>query len=104
VESLIQHLQTTILALETLSDSPATASSQIEELLDQLFQQKIDLMNASLNTASVPFQQAAQAMSLAAAKAERAVKDPSRVGEMAAAVADAIGKLARLLDNVVPIE
>ena len=103
MESLIQDLQTTILALETLSDSPETAGSQIEELLDQLFQQKIDLMNASLNTSSAPFQQAAQAMSLAAAKAERAVKDRARIGEMATAVANAIGKLARLLDNV-PIE
>lgn len=103
MESLIQYLQTTILALETLSDSPEAASGQIEELLDQLFQQKIDLMNASLNTSSVPFQQAAQAMGLAAAKAERAAKDRTRIGDMETAVADAIGKLARLLDNV-PIE
>lgn len=103
MEGLIQDLQKTILALETLSASSATASDQIDELLDQLFQQKIDLVKASLNLSSVPYQQAAAAMSEAAAKAARAVKEPARIGEMARAVADAIGKVARLLDNVVPI-
>lgn len=102
MESLIQDLQKTILALETLSETSVTASDQIDELLDQLFQQKIDLMNASLNVSSGPYQQAALAISQAAVKAGRAVKDPGSIDETAVAVADAISKLARLLDNVVP--
>ena len=100
MDSLIQELQKTIEALETLSDRPATAGEQIDELLDQLFQQKIDLLNASVNVASQPFQLAALAMRQAAVKAARAVKEPARVGEMTSAVADAITKLARLLDSV----
>jgi len=104
VDSLIQDLQKTIEALETLGDRPATAGEQIDELLDQLFQQKIDLVSASLNVSSQPFLQASQAMKQAAAKAVRAVKEPARVGEMAKAVADAITKLARLLDGVTPID
>lgn len=103
MEGLIQDLQKTILALETLSQSSATASEQIDELLDQLFQQKIDLLKASLNLSSAPYQQAAEAMSEAAVKAARAVKEPARIEEMTIAVADAISKLARLLDHAVPI-
>lgn len=103
MENLIQDLQKTISALETMSESPATACEQIDELLDQLFQQKIDLMNASMNVASAPFQQASSAMKQAAGKAERARQDPARLNEMLEAVNDAIGKLAKLLDNVAPI-
>ncbi len=104
MEKLLQDLQDTIVSLETLSASAATASDQIDELLDQLFQQKIDLVNASLNAASEPYRQAAQAIGQAAAKAARAVKEPARIGEMTTAVEAAISRLARLLDNAVPTE
>jgi len=97
VDILIQDLQKTIAALEALGDS-----EQIDELLDQLFQHKIDLVNATLNTASQPYQHAAQAMKQAAAKAERAAKEPARVDEATAAVAGAVAKLAKLLDSVIP--
>jgi hypothetical protein len=103
VDILIQDLQKTIEALETLSDNPATAGDPIDELLDQLFQHKIDLVSLTLNTASPPYQHAAQAMKQAAAKAERAVQEPARIDEAAAAVASAIPKLAKLLDSVIPI-
>jgi methyl-accepting chemotaxis protein len=103
VENLIQDLQKTIQALETLSESPATRDDAIDELLDQLFQQKIDLVNANPSGASAPCQQAAQAMKQAAGKAERAAKEPGRVKEMMPAVSEAIAKLAKLLDHVAPI-
>ena len=100
MDSLIQDLQKTIDALETLSDMPGTAGEQIDELLDQLFQQKIDLVNATLNVSSQLFLAAAQAMALAASKAVLTVKEPSRVNELDKGVSDAITKLARLLDSV----
>ena len=103
VDSLIQDLQKTIDALETLSDMPATAGEQIDELLDQLFQQKIDLVNATLNVSSQLFLAAAQAMALAASKAVFTVKEPSQVNELAKGVSDAITKLARLLDSAAHI-
>lgn len=105
VDTLIQDLQKTIETLEILSEMPATAGDQIDELLDQLFQQKIDLVHSSLNASSQPFQQAAQAMKQAASKTTRAAKEPApaRLAEMAKAVSDAITKLARLLDNASPI-
>lgn len=104
MEKLIQELQKTIAALEKLSESTQTASEQIDELLDQLFQQKIDLVKARLNESSPSFQQALQAISQASSKAGRAVKEPARIPEMTEAVASAIGKLAMLLDTVVPAE
>jgi methyl-accepting chemotaxis protein len=103
VDSLIKDLQKTIEALETLSEMPATAGEQIDELLDPLFQQKIDLVSISLNVSSQPFIQASQAMKQAANKAARAVKDPTQVEEMYKAVSDAISKLAKLLDSVTHI-
>ncbi len=104
MDSLIKDLQKTIEALETLSDMPATAGEQIDELLDQLFQQKIDLVRASLNASSQAFQQASHAMKLAASKASRTVKEPTQVGEMGKAVAEAVSKLARLLDSATSID
>jgi len=104
VEKLVQEVQKTIVALEKLSESPKIASDQIDELLDQLFQQKIDLVGASRNEAASSYQQALRAMGQAAAKAERAVRAPEHLPEVVTAVSDAIGKVARVLDNVVPIE
>ncbi len=99
MEKLIFDLQKTIEALETLSESPAAAGDQIDELLDQLFQQKIDLVNATPNAASQPFQHAAQAMRKAAVAAENAARKPSHLGETMSAVSEAITKLAKLLDS-----
>lgn len=103
MDTLIQDLQKTIAALETLGDNPATAGEQIDELLDQLFQQKIDLVGLAPNAASQPYQQAALAMKQAAAKAQRAAKEPARLGEAEHAVAEAIAKLAKLLDGAAPL-
>jgi len=99
----MQDLQKTIEALETLGEAPATAGEQIDDLLDPLFQHKIDLVSATLNVSTQPYQQAAAAMRQAAAKAERAVKEPARVGEASRAVAEAVAKLAKLQDSLFPI-
>ena len=102
MDILIQDLQKTIEALETLSERPATAGESVDELLDQLFQHKIDLLNTALNTAAPPYKDAAAAMKQAAAQAQRAAKEPARLAEAAAAVAGAVGRLAKLLDSVIP--
>ena len=99
----MQDLQKTIEALETLGNSSAAAGEQMDELLDPLFQHKIDLVGATLNVSTQPYQQAAAAMRQAAAKAARAVKEPARIGEASRAVAEAITKLARLQDSLFPI-
>jgi hypothetical protein len=100
MENLIQNLQRTIRALETLSEKPQTETEQIEELLDQLFQQKIDLVNMPLNPASPLFQQAAQTMALAATHTEKAVRNPAALREALALVGEATNKLAKLLNGM----
>jgi hypothetical protein len=100
MDKLTDDTQRTIRALETLSGRASSAAEVIDELLDQLFQQKIDLAGATYSTAAPFYQQPVQAMSGAANKAERAVKDPNGVAAMVPVIEDAIGKLARLLDSV----
>lgn len=100
MDKLTDDVQRTIRALETLGGRASTASDAIDELLDQLFQQKIDLAGATYSTSAPAYQQAVQSMSAAANKAERAVKDANGITAMVPAIEEAIGKLARLLDSV----
>jgi hypothetical protein len=100
MENLNQSLQRTIRALETLSEKGLPQADQVDELLDQLFQQKIDLANLNTNPAAPIYQQASHALSQAAARAEKAAKDPGHLRDMIPAVTDAIGKLTKLLNSV----
>jgi dsDNA-specific endonuclease/ATPase MutS2 len=99
MENLLQNLQRTIKALETLSEKGLPQADSVDELLDQLFQQKIDLQNLSTNPSSTAYQQASQAMGQAAARAEKAIRDPGQLRDLVPAVTDAIAKLAKLLNH-----
>lgn len=103
MDTLLQDLQKTIAAVEALSAKPATASERVDALLDQLFQHKTDLVNAPLHRASPLAGQAASALKQAASQAEQALQDPRRLAEASRAVSDAISKLAKLLDHVLPL-
>lgn len=102
VESLIRDLQRTIGALEQLAE--ATPSDRLDEWLDQLFQLKIDLVHAALNSKTTTCQQTAQAVRQAANKVERALKQPISNTELDAAIQYAAAKLGQLLDSVAPID
>ena len=99
MEHLIQNLQRTIKALESLSDKAPPQAEQVYELLDQLFQQKIDLVNLSTAPSSPAYQQACQAVGQAAVRAEKAARDPAQIRDMIPAVTDAIVKLSKLLNG-----
>lgn len=99
MDNLQQNLQRTIRALETLSEKNPPQAEQADELLDQLFQQKIDLANLNANSSLPAYQQANQAMGQAAARAEKAAKDPGQFRDAIPVVTDAIGKLAKLLNH-----
>jgi hypothetical protein len=101
MENLFQNLQRTIKALEILSEKGLPQAEQVDELLDQLFQQKIDLANLSTNPSSPTYQQASHALGLAANRAEKAAKDPAQFRDLIPIVTDAIGKLTKLLNSVV---
>ena len=100
MENLLQNLQRTIRALETLSEKGIPESDRVDELLDQFFQQKIDLVNLNPTTSSALYQQAAQALGNAAARAEKIAKDPSHFRDIVPTLNDAIGKLAKLLNQL----
>lgn len=101
MDRVIADLQKTIQALETLSTNQPALAEQCDELLDPLYQQKIDLVAASLNVESPAYQQALQAISTAAGKVEKAVKHPAAPDDAFKAVESAIPRLARLLDQAV---
>ena len=99
METLNQNLQRTIRALESLSEKPMVEVEQVEELLDQLFQQKIDLVNYQINPASSLLQQTTQALGLAATHTEEAVRQPAHVAHALPFVHEAIEKLGKLLNG-----
>ncbi len=98
-QNLIQNLQRTIRALESLSKKPLAEVEQVEELLDQLFQQKIDLVNLRVNPSSPLFQQANHAMSFAASQAEKSLRLPATTAESLPHIHHAIEKLGKLLNG-----
>lgn len=99
MDNLSNELQNVIRALEQVSDHAGTHSDAVYEILDQLYQQKMDLATASPHAASPNYKQAAEAIRAAAAKVKAAQRDKNRLGEALRAVSDATGKLNRVLDN-----
>jgi hypothetical protein len=99
MDNLQQSLQRTIRALEALSERNPPQVERVDELLDQLFQQKIDLANLNTNASAPAYQQASQALGQAASRAEKAAKDPGQFKDALPVVTDAIGKLAKLLNH-----
>lgn len=99
MENLLQNLQRTIKALETLSEKNLPQSEELDELLDQLFQQKIDLVNFTTNTGSSNYQQTCQSLGQTATRAEKAIKNPAQIEELILAVKDSTGKITSLLNN-----
>lgn len=99
MDNLHQSLQRTIRALETLSEKNPPQAEQVDELLDQLFQQKIDLANLNTNISLPAYQQAIQALGQAATRTEKAAKDPQHFKDALPMLNEAIGKLARLLNH-----
>lgn len=98
MENLSEPLQRTIKAVEMLNN--IAESEQLDGLLDQLFQQKIDLVHLRCNPASPAYQQASQSLNYAASKAEKAVNDPTLSNEAILSINDAINKLASLFNHL----
>ena len=99
MDNLQQSLQRTIRALEALSEKNLPQGDRVEELLDQLFQQKIDLANISTSASAPVYQHASQALAQAAGRIEKAVKDPGQLKDALPAVTDGISKLTKLLNH-----
>jgi hypothetical protein len=103
MDTLIENLQKTIAALEAIAARPQSVGGAMDEWLDPLFQHKIDLLAAHLNTSSPYYQQAASAIKQAASQAQQATHDPAKIVATTTAVSVALGKLAKLLDSALPV-
>lgn len=99
MDKLSDDIQKTIRALENLSARPSNASDQLDELLDQLYQQKLDLAEPAPNPSSALYTHAARSMASAAERAERALREPTGLKGALTAVEEAIARLARLVDS-----
>lgn len=99
MDAISQHLTRIIKALESLSEKLPSQADAVDELLDQLYQQKMDLNLAGMSHASAPYQAAVQAMKGATASVEGAVRDTSKFDDALVKTADAISKLARLFER-----
>lgn len=99
MDTLNNELQNVIRVLEQISDQAGANSDAVYELLDQLYQQKMDLNLATPHAAAPNYKLAMEAMRAAAGKVKAAQRDKNRLAEALRAVSDATGKINRVLDN-----
>lgn len=99
MDNLNNELQNVIRALEQIGDHAGVHSEAVYELLDQLYQQKMDLANTPPRAAQPNYKQAGEAMRAACAKLKSAQRDKNRLADALQAVSEATGKLNRVLDN-----
>lgn len=99
--SLGKELQQTILNLEKLRDAQHPPSDDILAMLDKLYQQEIDLIDAAVNSNSVRYKIAAKAMTEAAKKTKEAIADLTTLEQAIGKVTNAIGMVTELLSEIV---
>ncbi|BBL69676.1 hypothetical protein [Methylogaea oryzae] len=99
MDNLSSELQNAIRALEQVGDHAGAHSDAVDELLDQLYQQKMDLAGAPPHAASPNYKQAVEAMRAAGAKVKSAQRDKNRLADALRAVSEATAKINRVLDN-----
>lgn len=101
MDTLNNELQNLIRALEQASAQAGAHGDRVDALLDQLYQQKMDLARAPAQTAALRHKQAREAMHAACSKIKAALRDKNRLGEALHAVVDASAKLNRVLNHTV---
>lgn len=101
MDTLNNELQNLIRALEQASAQAGSHGDRVDALLDQLYQQKMDLAQAAAQTAALRHKQAREAMHAACSKIKASLRDKNRLGDALHAVEDASAKLNRVLDHTV---
>lgn len=99
--SLNGELQNLIRVLEQIGERAGVHSDMLYELLDQLYQQKMDLTTVALQPTSPHYKQAAESLHCVCGKLKAAQRDKSRLAEALRSVSDVTSKLNRVLDNAV---
>lgn len=99
MDILSSELQNAIRALEQIADQAGDQGDLVDELLDRLYQQKMDATSTPLHAASPHYKKAVEAMRAAGGKVKSAQRDKGRLAEALSAVSEAAAKLNRVLDN-----
>jgi len=100
MSTLGAELQKTIRNLEKLRDSQHSLSDELLSLLDKLYEQQIELIDAAIKKDTPKYIAATHALSEAAARTHAAINDLATLDKAIKKVADAIGKITRLLAAV----
>ena len=91
------ELQQTIRNLEKIRDAQKPPHDDVLVKLDALYEQQIDLIDASIQKTTPEYINAAASMSDAAKKTQEAIADLAKLDQAIQKVADAIGKVTTLL-------
>jgi hypothetical protein len=91
------ELKSMIREMEKLRDSRQPPDDRIVELLDRLYQQKLDLIRARIDSATVKYQHALDALNEAVAGTRDAIQDLAKLEEALRKIAKAVGRLADLI-------
>src|SRR5688572_16561159 len=93
-----KELQNMIRDMEKLRDSQQPPDDRVLELLDRLCQQKLDLIKARIDSATVRYRDAFDSLKEAAAGTQDAIADLTKLEDALRKIAKAAGKIAKLLD------
>ncbi|MEY2701027.1 MAG: hypothetical protein RIQ52_1782 [Pseudomonadota bacterium] len=99
MDKLTTELQKIIQSLESISSKQSAHADRSDELLDQCFQFKIDLMAASISPNNPAYAPALQSLSAAAGKLSKAARQQLPAEEAFAACEQAGKRLAQLLNH-----
>lgn len=98
--SLGKELQETIRNLEKIRDSQKRPSDELLDILDALYEQQIQLIDAAVNNATPQYKSATRAMKAAAKKTKQTLDDIKLLDQSIKKIARAIGKVTDLLAEV----
>jgi hypothetical protein len=98
--SLGKELQETIRNLEKLRDSQDPPDQRVMDLLDTLYDQQLDLIEAAINKNTEKYKKAATALQEAAKKTKGAIDELVNLEHAIETVAGAIGDVTKLLAKV----
>ncbi len=94
------EIQRTIRHLEAIRDAQHPPRKELNQLLDTLYGQVVELINAAINDASSEYSHAAEEMAEAARQSEEALKDIEKIEHAINRATQAVKAISRLLKSV----
>lgn len=98
MSDLGKELQNMIREMEKLRDSQQPPDDRVLELLDRLCQQKLDLVRASIDSATGKYRDVFDSLNEAAAATRDAIADLTKLEVALQKIAKVVGRIAKLID------